>query len=172
MTYAVVLGIDPGKSTGLCLCVGPDVIRAMVLEAQGSLEQCDPSMPNRAYLGELASWIEKLIDTGMDHGVTYTGIAVEGLVAPNAYHKGGKQFVAPTVAMAPSYVLGMVMTLWPSAVVVRPGGNGAKPLHAYPDAIVGHRERTGGGRLRHARAAYDVAQQYAYYRRAQLSAKR
>lgn len=80
-------------------------------------------------------------------------LAVEDLTHPNPHL--GVANVAGLLDTA--QVLGAVTARWPNRRLVAPGGHGSHLLAAYPAELVGARERSGGGRLRHCRSAWDIA---------------
>lgn len=88
-------------------------------------------------------------------------LAAEDLVDPTP------QMGVTAVAglLGTSRMIGHLEALFPDLVLVRPGGHGSQPLELYPPALVGARERSGEGILRHARSAWDVAGEAIRYRR-------
>ena len=154
----LVVGIDPGgRDTGI-VAVSPDgMVRTAIVTNPGEL------LPLPAgYLADILAAVEEL--TGGRHAV----IRVEDVKRPS-WHvaKDAKRGAAtnPTGLLATAQVLGAVRAVYRNAELVPPGGNGSKPLGAYPLALVGDRERTspgwelktGQGKKRHLRSAWDIA---------------
>ncbi|GAB7515151.1 hypothetical protein TSUKUMMB_00260 [Rhodococcus sp. no. 34] len=79
----------------------------------------------------------------------------------------GRAAVDPTALLATAEILGAILGFpWTNHVIqIRPNKNGSQPLGTYPGVLVspgerrkaGWEARIGGGQLRHARSAYDVA---------------
>ena len=80
-------------------------------------------------------------------------IAVEELVHPTP-HMG---LANVRGLLDTAQILGAVVAVGMLVVRVRPAKFGTAPLASYPAALVGEREVSGKGRLRHARAAWDIA---------------
>lgn len=146
-----VIGIDPGgRSTGLVLLSGDRLIDADVIERKGK-----DRVPEASYLVE----VRKRVQVACFRSVDRPLLCVEGLKAPNAYHDGKRKPISPLDLVGPAMVLGMILAEWPEAVVVPPGGNGARDWFAYPEQIRQPIGGKGSDRMRHARSAYDVAVQ-------------
>lgn len=96
---------------------------------------------------DIAAELEELVE---DPGYV---VAVEDVRKPTP-HLG---IIAVGGLLRAATVLGIVVGIRLDAIVVPPAGLGSGPLAAYPDALRGPRERTGSGRLRHCRSAWDVA---------------
>lgn len=82
--------------------------------------------------------------------------AVEGLNHPHPRMK----LVNVRGLLDTARVIGWLdVWLAPSRTVleVPPGRHGSGPLAAYPAELVGPRERSGSGKMRHVRSAFDVA---------------
>ncbi|WP_064077827.1 hypothetical protein [Prescottella equi] len=161
MNAPTVLGIDPGgRSTGLCLIHGRDVLahETITHDTQHLLPV------SRNYLRDVVervNWMRRfnpLIDPVL---------AVEDVVRPN-WHMNGRAAADPSALLATAAVLGAVLAIdsrGHTVLQVRPKGNGSRPLGAYPAELVspgerrkpGWQLRIGSGQLRHARSAYDVA---------------
>jgi len=143
----IVVGVDPGGSwTGIVVRRGGDAVW---------VDACHrgPSMTDAAWFG----YLRQVLDAAVAEARSLAGgaglVAVEDVVAPNPHVR----VTNVGALLATAKVVGMVLTLHPSAVLVRPGGHGSAPLSSYPPNLVGGRERAGAGRLKHARSAYDVA---------------
>ena len=149
----VVLGIDPGgRSTGFVLRDGETLL------AHDVLDRHDASRP---------LWVEACVEAAdnMAHEATVDLVAIEDLNDPVAAM--GMTSVRGLIDTA--VVIGALLcwaqdpTTGVQVVLVPPGRHGraaeglgrAGLLAAYP-GLVGDRETSGTGRLRHARAAYDV----------------
>lgn len=153
---AVIIGCDPGsRYTGLVVRLRDDVVDHAVLQ---SLVTRKRALPPASYMREVVAWIRaaKTHVEGYGHEVH---IAVEGLVPPGGYARGGERIplTDPGTHMGLAGVWGGVMDAFPDAIEVRPGGHGEAPLRTYPPELVGERERRGAGILGHARSAWDVA---------------
>jgi hypothetical protein len=137
-----VLGVDPGgRSTGIVAREGQDVLGHTVVTR-------GPTETWRTYTVRVMNAIQGLLVANPD-----LWLAVEGLVRPT----GQMGMMDPATLYRTARILGAIEWQWPEVVVVRPGGHGAAPLQAYPPELVGPREKKGGGVLRHARSAYDIA---------------
>lgn len=154
----VVVGIDPGgRDTGI-VAISPDgTVRTAAVTNPGEL------LPLPAgYLADVLAAVAELV--AGRHAI----IRVEDVKRPN-WHvaKDAKRGAAtnPTGLLATAQVLGAIRAVYRNAELVPPGGNGSKPLGAYPLALVGDRERTtpgwelkiGQGKKRHLRSAWDIA---------------
>ena len=141
----IVCGIDPGGAhTGFC-CIdaGGKVLAWRLIE-------CD---------GDGARYFADLREAVSEIRLRYVWApelwAVEGLVHPNP-HLG---LANVRGLMDTSRVIGWFdVWLGPSPTVeIRPNKHGTDPLDTYPAQLVGARESVGAGKMRHVRAAYDVA---------------
>jgi hypothetical protein len=148
----IVLGVDPGaKETGLVLVRDGGLVGSSVVLRQ----RC--SLP--VYLGDVLNaaetrWAGQPLPFGRPDLV-----AVEDVTTPKYFR--GKPLLKPDYLIPLSAVMGAVIA-WARGcgmpcVLVPPGHNGQGPLSAYPSELVGARERSGGGILRHCRSAWDVA---------------
>lgn len=149
----VVLGCDPGgRWSGVVQRSGAQLLDFDVLEALGPAR----SIATVEYGLVVAAWLIERRDRALALGHEVL-VAVEGLKAPGAFHRGERSLVDPAGLMGVAVVYATVRVAVPEAVVVAPGGNGAGPLSQYPKPLVGVRERKGAGILSHARSAWDVA---------------
>lgn len=150
----IVLGVDPGgASTGFVLRDGRDLLAHDVLDRDNAprplwVEACVEAATNMAHEADVdLVAIEDLNDPVPQMGMT----SVRGLIDTAVV-------IGALLGWAQDPVTGTDVTLVP------PGRHGraaegygrAGLLAAYPEALVGPRE-TGGGRMRHARSAWDVA---------------
>jgi hypothetical protein len=152
-----VLGIDPGaRSTGLCVLSDGEILAHQTVTSEGDIFPTD-----RLYVLDVLAVAEEILT---DHKIGL--VAVETIIRPN-WHMNGRAAADPTALLATAEVLGAIKGHhWPVDVVqIRPNKNGSRPLGAYPDELIspaerrkkGWEHRIGGGQLRHARSAYDVA---------------
>lgn len=156
-----VLGVDPGgRDTGIILVDGARVAGRSV-RSSGELLPVD-----QGYIQAVLVEIDGLVA-----GVSTPGevvVCVEGVTRPSWHVQASASRGAaanPTGLIAAAVVLGAVLGRFPGAVVVAPGGNGSRPLGAYPVGLVSEGERrksgwelrVGSGKLRHQRSAWDVA---------------
>ena len=152
-----VLGIDPGaRATGLCVLSGDEIIAHRTITSGG------------AYFPAQRLYVRDVVTTAVLLHDLYEAelIAIETITRPS-WHMKGRAAVDPTALLATAEVLGAVLGVdWPVNVTqIRPNKNGSQPLGAYPGVLVspaerrkaGWEARIGGGQLRHARSAYDVA---------------
>lgn len=145
--------MDPGcRQTGLVVCDGSRVVAHEVIERKDHAP-----LPGVDYLRLVA---------GKVRAYPHDWLAVEGVAAPNP-HLG---VVSVDGVLGAAMVLGAAVGGDPHHVaIVPPGGHGSLPLAAYPPELVGPREKSGGGVLRHCRSAYDVV---VHARRLQLLRER
>jgi hypothetical protein len=151
----IVLGVDPGgRSTGLCLCDGREVIGWRLVERE----------PASAFDFYLAAVIRNVQFFRYLQGKAR--IAVEDLVDPNP-HLG---ITAVRGLLDTAQVIGAIRATF-GVTMVRPGGHGSNLLKSYPPELIGPKEGAAGkGKMRHVRSAFDVAQAYAMT--ARLEARR
>lgn len=162
-----VIGIDPGeRETGIIRREGPLLRGFLVVEspakpATGKAVPLDP-----LYLAAIIAALDASLSAARAATARAPVIAVEGLKAPN----GHVRMINARPLITTGVVVGAVLTYLTLAVpdldeivLVPPGGYGSLPLAAYPRQLVGPREglagmlKTGSGRLRHARSAWDIA---------------
>ncbi|MFC7450525.1 crossover junction endodeoxyribonuclease RuvC [Rhodococcus daqingensis] len=158
MSTPMVIGVDPGaRDTGLCVIAGRDVVTHDTVNNPHDLF---PAHEN--YLHHVVLRLNELV---LEHDCRL--IAVESIRRPN-WHMKGRAAADPSALLATAEVLGAVLShrwLRSPIVQVPPGRNGSNVLGAYPTELVSASERraagwqlkVGGGKLRHARSAYDVA---------------
>lgn len=148
-----IVGVDPGsRSTGIVTRDGDELVSFLVVENDDW------------ELGRYVAAVTEAVHTQwwlVEDRALRAGpprIAVEDVTRPNVWHQGKRQLLDPTAAIETAKVMGAIVGRWPRAVIVAAAGNGKSPLAAYPPELVGPRETTGsGGRLRHARSAWDIA---------------
>lgn len=92
-----------------------------------------------------------------------TRVAIESVVAPNAYHQGKMNLMNPKHTIFTGVVVGIFASnfIELNPVMVRPGKNGSQPLDTYPDELKGRRPKTLAGENKsgtrdHERSSYDV----------------
>ena len=85
-------------------------------------------------------------------------ICVEDVNPPKPFFKGKQSITNTKSIIETAAVIGAILGRYPEAFVVPPGHNGQGYLPAYPPMLVGERETSGKGVLRHTRSAYDVCQ--------------
>lgn len=152
----VIVGLDPGgASTGIVVRRGSDCLAHAIV-------QSDPKQPSVGAMPapEYLRCILDAIDLAQ-LGTAVDCYAIESVNAPH-WHMGGKVSpMNPAHLIAVSAVAGALCGVFVErsapVVLVAPGRNGSSPLHTYPPQLVGAREKSGGGILRHARSAWDVA---------------
>lgn len=141
-----VIGIDPGKNeTGIVVRHNTDLLYGCIVERA--------DLSDSAYVLDV---VETII-VARSHITTNSElIAVEGLIAPDEMPWLGKKHIGPIIGTA--IILGAVLAIYPSAVVVPPGGNGDGSFKGYPDAIrpTGLNPK-GFDIMRHCRSAWDVS---------------
>lgn len=160
---STVLGIDPGaRSTGLCVLSDGEILAHQTVTSEGDIFPAQ-----RRYVLNVVSTAASLYEAINVHS-TYDIdlVAIETITRPS-WHMKGRAAVDPSALLATAEVLGAILGhAWPVDVIqVRPSKNGSRPLGAYPDELIspaerrkkGWEHRIGGGQLRHARSAYDVA---------------
>lgn len=144
-----VVGVDPGgRHTGVVVRHG-SMLRYWALLKRDT--------PIDWYLGEIVDTITKARDLARQIAIQHNGfhrvpIAVEDLDDPTP--QMGLTTVRGLIDTA--QVLGAIAGTWP-ITRIPPAGHGAAPLRSYPDDLVDDSERKGRGRLRHVRAAWDIA---------------
>ncbi|MDV8005021.1 hypothetical protein [Rhodococcus sp. IEGM 1318] len=152
-----VLGIDPGaRATGLCVLSGDQILAHRTITSEG-----DYFPAQRLYVRDVVTTAVLLHDL---HEAEL--IAIETINRPS-WHMKGRAAVDPTALLATAEILGAILGFpWTNHVIqIRPNKNGSQPLGTYPGVLVspgerrkaGWEARIGGGQLRHARSAYDVA---------------
>jgi len=148
----VVLGVDPGATnTGLVLRKDDLVVDVATVVRPKDETDVD-------YLKRVRTELLVIARHNNQPGFL---VGVEAVKAPKAFINGRMKFTDPGPAIGTALVAGLLVGLalqlgW-HVVLVPPMRNGSSPLSSYPARLVGEREKSGGGKLRHARSAYDVA---------------
>ena len=163
------VGVDPGeRTTGVVTRDGSDPLAVDLIENPPNSGR-DPRI--MVVPADYLAGVFAAIDAQVAASWARTGeppmLAVEGLNAPGG-HLG---FISIRPLLSAACVLGAVLARYghgseaPRVAglrVIPPGRHGSLPLAAYPPQLVGARERPaglkiGGGKLRHARSAFDIA---------------
>lgn len=147
----LVVAVDPGgRHTGI-------VLRSGTILHYWALLTCDTDFD--WYLGEIIDTVTRAKDRArnlaLENGDIFDHfpiLAVEDINDPNPHM--GVTSVRGLIDTA--QVIGAISGHWP-IVRVPPGQHGSRPLSTYPDKIVGAKERSGRGALRHVRSAWDIA---------------
>lgn len=158
----MILGIDPGRTTAMVVRDGDRIVAAhtRTLDLDGHLERS---------IDETVLDATSLIDA---HPIA--GVAVEGAVAPTAWHAGKIKITDPAPIIATAHLVGALVGCL-AATIVPPAGHGLKvPANTpakiarqiledlYPPELIGPRETTGRSKSdnQHRRAAWDIAGAY------------
>ena len=170
------VGVDPGaRATGVVLRQGNDLLWWTVVERH----------TDEGRLGVGPGYVHAVLAAVRDAcAVSHypARVAVEEVTPPNPHvtykrRDGSKGYARPRPAdlQALATVYGGVLADHPWAVIVPPGGNGARPLSLYPYELVTDAERRAKGGMHraaghsatvnHARSAWDVAGQATTYAR-------
>lgn len=142
---AFVIGVDPGgKSTGIVVRRGKNLLRAVLLQRD---------MPSVfEWAEECCTAVEDLLAevrrAARDDDVV---VAAEDLSTPSP-HMGT---ISVRGLLDTAVVLGAIAGH--VNVFVPPSRHGSHSLQAYPAELVGKHEKSGLGRLRHCRSAWDIA---------------
>lgn len=98
-------------------------------------------------------------------GIDYDIMGIEGVTDPKGFKKGKKDALNPKDIIRTGIVVGALAISYPQAYIIRPRGNGDRPLEEYPSDIQGQRPKNLPGRRdagvtvrKHERSAYDVAE--------------
>ncbi|MBA2336570.1 MAG: hypothetical protein H0V96_02230 [Acidimicrobiia bacterium] len=143
--HRYVVGVDPGaKTTGIVFRRGYELLGYWLVDMAtvGGVPDC----------GRVVDAVARVVEPAWD-----TLVAVEDVKAPNP-HLG---VTNPAGIIATARLLGWIehwaATRRANLIVVPPRGHGTGPLAAYPAQLVGAREKTGTGQLRHCRSAWDIS---------------
>lgn len=147
-----IVGVDPGgQSTGIVARYGDTLVcQSLVREAA-----CANGLTYRqAVMDEVEEAVIRARDAC---GFVEPIVALERINPPNP-HMG---MISVKGSLDTAAVIGWVQERaaargW-RLVMVPPGGHGSHLLAAYPRRLVGPREKTGTGKLRHVRSAWDIA---------------
>lgn len=139
------MGVDPGgRYTGVITKDHERILSACVLK-----RTTGDKFPD-------AHYIHEVLDEITTHIEVVEFIALEGIVEPKGRDPEGNEVIMSAAGLIGTGIIyGAVLSRWPNAVIVPPGGNGSLPDAAYPEEI--RRRQRLGGPTDHARSAYDVA---------------
>ena len=145
----LVVGIDPGgKNTGLVVRRGQELIGHEVVTSDTPAI----GLPSMDYMRAVAAAFYRLV-----HDRFVDVYALEDVTPPRGFKNGRRDAIQPGSLIGVSAMAGFFLSTIPGVVLIPPARNGSRPLTSYPPQLVGPREKTGGGILRHARSAWDVA---------------
>lgn len=182
-TRRLMLAIDPGGRESGIVAITNDAAAELVAGAVlDRATKCDPShgygldawaranveavarlLVELDHRPESAGYRRRLDDVLAGHLPPGIELAIENVRAPNPHRAraDGNSLTNPDGIIATAWVAGAITARWPGAVIVDPAAHGQGPPAAYPAAITykANLARKGppADRLRHARAAYDVA---------------
>lgn len=157
----VWVGIDPGaRNTGVVAMRGRDILWAKVFTNPG------PLIPEPAYLVGTADAIYGRVEGAFwEIGEDLPRFAIEGVSAPKGFAGGKRSPLNPEAIIGAAATFGALVATFRDAIIVPPGGNGSKPMGAYPRELVSAAEQRKPGwagrvgessNARHMRSAYDV----------------
>lgn len=146
----LVVGIDPGaRTTGIIARTGVELVVAELVVND------DAPLLSAGYLREVLTVLDSLQVRARQRKAELF-VAVEDVTEPSPHLR----IISLRGLLGTAQVLGAVRG-WADdsceILVVRPGGHGSAPMRTYPAALVGAREKSGTGKLRHVRSAWDVA---------------
>lgn len=145
----IVLGIDPGgASTGMVVRSGAELLWWRIVDSPSGAG----GLPTVTYLHEVLGAAREALDAHPG-----ARVHVEAVTPPRGFYNGKHHTIAPGALIGVSAVAGLLLGALPDPVLIPPGRNGSRPLATYPQELVGAREVSGRGRLRHARSAWDIA---------------
>lgn len=152
----LVVAVDPGgRHTGIVLRSGAILHYWALVSRQGH-------EPLDWYLGEVIDTVTKAKERARELALlnlfdAWALLAVEDITDPTP--QMGITSVRGLIDTA--QIIGAISGHW---VITRvpPGGHGSHPLSTYPEKLVGIQEKSGQGRLRHVRSAWDVAHTATY----------
>lgn len=144
-----VVGVDPGsRNTGVAVR-RLDQLLWGALERRGDLG----ALPGPDYLVEVLTTVERALEIGAEVTTGDVLLCVEAVTPPNP-HLG---ITNTTGVLGTAMVVGALLGYFEEVLLVPTGAHGSGPREAYPPGLWGVRERTGGGRYRHVRSAWDIA---------------
>lgn len=172
----LTIGIDPGaKTVGLALFTGRewqagadidvDIGGGPVIDARDDGTQ----VLLRAVCDQMSTWSAAHREAG-----AVEMIAIEQTIAPQSHHYGRRQLINVAPVIATAFVEGVLIGRLPTSlphypliVRVAPAHFGHRQYSTYPPALISNSERrapkfsrsnyAGQGKLRHQRAAHDIA---------------
>ena len=150
-----VIGVDPGgRYAGIVVRRGSDTLVDRTVLDRRHDRNSDLG------LDDVLAWARFVAVTVDDlrvaHGALW--VAAEGVKAPSPHvrRRDGNALTNVAGILDTAVVLGALGLAFVDLIVVDPGGNGALPDYAYPEAIRSGTRGLGGPPV-HARAAWDVA---------------
>lgn len=145
----VVVGVDPGgRNTGVVARRADQLLWAALERRQDS-----GPLPGQDYLADVIRTVERALEVGAELTTGDVILCAEEVSAPNP-HLG---LTNTTGVIGTAITLGGLMAYFEEVLLVPTGAHGSGPKEAYPPGLWGVREKTGGGRFRHCRSAWDVA---------------
>lgn len=139
------VGVDPGgRSTGVVIRAGHTFIGRELIQRDGAA-----LFPDSSYILEVITAVRDAVEFVAGP----TRVAIEGVVHPT----GHVRMMNVSGLLGTAAVLGAVLGAFPDALVVPPGGHGSHGRTEYPAELWGAAEKTGTGKYRHLRSAWDVA---------------
>lgn len=152
MSRLLTVAVDPGGATTGIVVRSGDTLHVWALVERNHLEPTiDP------YLSEVCDTIIRARDHARNLALSDdrygpTTLAVEDINDPTP----NMRTISVRGLIDTAQVVGAVAARW-AVVRIPPGGHGMNPLGVYPEALRGGREKKGTGKLRHCRAAWDIA---------------
>jgi hypothetical protein len=173
-TGLAVLGIDPGSRwTAGVLRYGPAALWGWTVgprDERGvryryALDDPDDVAAVGRYLARIGEMIDATLDRAAEvHGLTRCRLAVETILVPVGYTRGGRRSAISIVDwLVPREVVVGLVAMYPDARLVRPDGHGRAAPDSYPVELRRRRppgwppNETPRGERDHERAAYDIA---------------
>lgn len=149
-----VIGIDPGaRYTGVIVRDGDLVLHASTLvRPQELLSGTDWAL----------SCVNQIREILKDFPV-FMPVAIEGISDPKGFQGGKKAAINPKDIIRAGIVLGALVAVWPTGLIIPPGGNGSQHYSHYPAELIGRRPASlpgssqAAGTRGHEQSAYDVA---------------
>lgn len=148
-----VIGVDPGaRYTGVVVRDGDVVLHASTLVRPVEMTGTDWAI----------LCVEQVRSIVKDFPATMP-MGVEGVSDPKGFHRGKSAAINPKDILRAGIVLGAVVAVWPTAHIIKPGGNGSQHYSHYPAALIGRRpadlpgSTNSAGTRDHEQSAYDVA---------------
>ena len=149
------LGVDPGATYTAWTVIHSATGTVLLSSTLKNKEKLEP-----------VSWgmtaVQKAADEVKDFNITK--VAIENVVAPNAYHQGRKNLMNPKHTIFTGIVVGIFANHFReySPVMIRPGKNGSQPLDMYPEELKNRRPKELAGENKsgtrdHERSSYDVS---------------
>lgn len=160
------LGADTGyRDTGLVTVAGRELVEHATISRIELGHAPDAFEPIDDYARRVADEALVMFER-LDELVDGSFVGIERVKAPSPRIGGEVRFTNPKHAIDAAVVLGALCSTFAATILVDPAGFGSNPLATYPVELVSDRERarpgwelrTGTGKLRHERSAYDALQ--------------